>query len=133
MPLLIGDDATEAMRSTHDADPLIIVWWATPVECVSAIARIERDGALTSRAAAAALETLHALAIDWHEIQPTEPLRRVARRLLRTHPLRAADALQLAAALTGAEGDPSSLPLVTLDIKLGSAARREGFDAIGDM
>jgi hypothetical protein len=51
----------------------------------------------------------------------------MASRLLRVHPLRAADALQLAAALAAAKGDPSSLDVVCLDQRLSEAARREGF------
>jgi predicted nucleic acid-binding protein len=43
------------------------------------------------------------------------------------HPLRAADALQLAAAVVAAEGIPASLSIVTLDERLAAAARREGF------
>jgi predicted nucleic acid-binding protein len=43
------------------------------------------------------------------------------------HILRAADALQLAAAVVVAEGLPSSLDIVTLDERLAAAARREGF------
>lgn len=50
-----------------------------------------------------------------------------ARRLLRVHALRAADALQLAAAIAASEADPASLKLVTLDERLAEAARREGF------
>jgi hypothetical protein len=46
---------------------------------------------------------------------------------LRVHPLRAADALQLAAAFVAAERRPSSLEIVTLDQRLAAAARKEGF------
>jgi hypothetical protein len=48
-------------------------------------------------------------------------------RLLRVHPLRAADSLQLAAAVVASEGDPGELPFVCLDEKLAQAASREGF------
>lgn len=46
-----------------------------------------------------ALSLLTALAAIWTEIQPAERVRNGARRLLRVHPLRAANAMQLAAAL----------------------------------
>jgi len=52
---------------------------------------------------------------------------RRARRLLAAHPLRAADALQLAAALVACDERPDVLALVTLDDHLAEAARREGF------
>jgi hypothetical protein len=41
--------------------------------------------------------------------------------------LRSADSLQLAAAITAADHNPSTLELVCLDDRLTAAARREGF------
>ncbi len=103
------------------------VWWATETECVSALARLEREGALTDTAIGDALERLDNLAQAWNEVQPVMAVRGIARRLLRVHALRAADALQLAAAVILAEGVPASLDIVTLDERLAAAARREGF------
>jgi len=68
-----------------------------------------------------------ALGEQWHEVQPVEAVRRTAMRLLRVHNLRAADSLQLAAALTACEGNPASLPFVCLDQRLRLAAERRGF------
>jgi predicted nucleic acid-binding protein len=56
---------------------------------------------------------------------------RRARRLLALHPLRAADALQLASALVACDERPDRLPLVTLDERLAAAAMREGFRVLG--
>jgi predicted nucleic acid-binding protein len=127
VPLLVGEPATDAMIPLAAADPGMLVWWATEVECVSAIARLERDGDLSSAAAQTALDRLDAAADGWSEVQAGELVRRSARRLLRTHSLRAADALQLGAAMAAAEGDATSLEMVTLDDRLGAVARREGF------
>lgn len=113
-------------------DPVMLVWWATEVECVSAIAGLERQGDLPSDATLLALERLDELAEGWSEVQPVQAARLVARRLLRVHRLRAADALQLAAAVVAAEGHPASLEIVTLDGGLTDAARREGFVVRGD-
>jgi len=55
-----------------------------------------------------------------------EQVRNRAIRLLRLHPLRAAAALQLAAALTAAAEDPERLDLVSSDDRLSAAAQREG-------
>jgi hypothetical protein len=106
---------------------VLLVWWATEVECASAIARLERQGDLTRRATLVALERLAMLTEAWHEVQPVEGVRRAARRLLRVHELRAADALQLAAAFVASEGYPGSLEVVSLDERLVDAAQREGF------
>jgi len=103
------------------------VWWATSVECVSAIARLQRRGSLSSDEVAPALQRLDALMQAWREIGPTESLRSTAHRLLRVHDLRAADALQLAAAIIASEGTPHDLDFLTLDNRLLEAAAREGF------
>jgi predicted nucleic acid-binding protein len=95
------------------------------VECISALARLERDGALSSPTLA--LQRLQQLSAGWHEIDPSDEIRETAARFLRVHPLRAADALQLAAAFAAAERRPASLEIVTLDDRLADAARKEGF------
>jgi uncharacterized protein len=127
IPLTVTEASTDAMRAIAEEDPVMCVWWATEVECVSALARLERDGALTDTATTAAVERLDLLAESWNEVQPVAAVRSAARRLLRVHALRAADALQLAAAVVAAEGQPASLVVVTLDERLAAAARREGF------
>ena len=127
IPLTVTEASTGAMRAIAEEDPVMCVWWATEVECVSALARLEREGALTDTATTGALERLDLLAESWNEVQPVAAVRSAARRLLRVHALRAADALQLAAAVVAAEGQPASLGIVTLDERLAAAARREGF------
>jgi predicted nucleic acid-binding protein len=127
IPLTVTEASTEAVRAIAEEDPVMCVWWGTEVECVSALARLDREGALTEGATTAALERLDLLAEGWNEVQPVAAVRSTARRLLRVHPLRAADALQLAAAVVAAEGQPASLGIVTLDDRLAAAARREGF------
>lgn len=130
IPLTVSEATTEAMRALAEEDPVMCVWWATEVECVSALARLEREEALTEMATAVALDRLDVLAESWNEVQPAVAVRGAARRLLRVHTLRAADALQLAAAVIVAEGMPSSLDIVTLDERFAAAARREGFTVL---
>lgn len=66
----------------------------------------------------------------WHEVGASDAVRRTAARLLRVHALRAADALQLAAAIVASEGDPRTLQIITLDARLEDVAKREGFRII---
>jgi len=127
VPLILDETQSSAVKAEYQRDPEMIVWWATDIECASAIARRERDGLLSPANAAAAFERLDFLGAAWQEVQPSPPLRRTAVRLLRVHPLRAADALQLAAALAASDGDARSLTFATLDDRLGQAATREGF------
>jgi uncharacterized protein len=97
------------------------------VECVSALARLERVAALDVRAASIALERLTQVVDGWHEVEPADIVRENAIRFLQVHPLRAVDALQLAAAFVAAERRPPSLQIITLDERLADAARKEGF------
>ncbi len=127
LPLLVAERATPQMQALAAGDPDMLVWWGTPVECMSALARLERESALDGEAMALAAGRLKQLADGWHEIEPVELVRESAQRFLRVHKLRAADALQLAAAFIAAERRPTSLLLVTLDDRLADAARKEGF------
>ena len=131
VPLLVDEPATDAVQAVLEEDPTMLVWWGTELECVSAIARLERQGDLASDATVVALQRLEALVGGWHEVQPVESVRRAARRALRVHSLRTADALQLAAATVGSEGQAASLDVVSLDDRLSDAARREGFAVLG--
>ena len=127
VPLLLAEPDREAALAVLGEDGAMAAWWGTPVECSSALARREREGSLASRDVTGALERLHALATRWHEVLPTPVVRSTAQRLLRVHALRAADSLQLAAAIVAAEGDPRSLPFVCFDERLLEAAGKEGF------
>lgn len=127
VPLLVAEPTTQAAQALAAKDPVMLVWWASEAECASAIARLERDGALDESAGARAFDRLNAFASGWHEVDPSDALREAAVRFLRVHPLRAGDALQLAAAFMAAERRPASLEVVTLDDRLASAARKEGF------
>ena len=127
VPLLLTEPTTSSVQALAAKDPAMLVWWATEVECASAIARLEREGSIDESAVTQAFERLKQLAGGWHEIDPSDTIREAAVRFVRVHPLRAADALQLAAAFIAAERRPSSLELVTLDDRLAVAARKEGF------
>lgn len=126
VPLVVRQTASARMRSLYRSDATVVAWWVTGVECESAISRLERDGLLQGRSATAARARLDRFAATWHEVEPSDLLREAARRLLRLHDLRAADALQLAAALAACEGRPATLPFVCLDERLVIAAEREG-------
>ena len=130
VPLLITEPSTRALQALAASDSDMLVWWGSEVECVSALARVERDGALNQQAITLALKRLRLAAEGWHEVDPSDAIREAAGRFLRVHPLRAADALQLAAAFLAAEGRPASLEIVTLDDRLAAAARKEGFSVI---
>jgi len=130
MPLIAAEPGRERMMDRLEEGSQMLAWWGTPIEVVCALARREREGQLNADDVTSALAALRHLAGAWHEIVPSDSVRRTAERLLRVHPLRAADSLQLAAAITAADYDPSTLEFVCLDERLNAAARREGFVVI---
>jgi uncharacterized protein len=130
VPLVIAEPSSRDLDSLLAEDPEVTVWWATRVECASAVARRERSGALTPKETGQALEEFAELVRGWNEVPPGERLRETASRLVRVHELRAADAFQIAAALAAAESNPETLQIVTLDDSLALAASREGFSVL---
>jgi hypothetical protein len=130
VPLLVNEISSSAVLRTYERDPEMAVWWAAQIECVAALARHERDGTIGAAGMANAIARLDALLLAWREVQPVEPVRRLATRLLRVHPVRTGDALQLAAALAAAEDRADTLAFVTLDERLALAAQREGFPVV---
>jgi predicted nucleic acid-binding protein len=130
VPLCLDQPSSGRARELLGEDPEAVVWWTTPVECASAFARLRRQERLTYTEEETALRLLRTLQRSWYEVVPGDRVRAQALRLLRLHPLRAADSLQLAAAVEWA-GSPASGDLVTFDERLGLAGRLEGFDVRG--
>jgi len=131
VPTFVDELSSGRIRATLANDQDVVVWWATIVECVSAIARRERVEENGTAKARRAYDSLDRLSLAWSEIPPSNALRDDARRLVRVHDLRAADALQLAAARVASDDSPETLPFVTLDDRLAIAAGREGFPVLG--
>jgi predicted nucleic acid-binding protein len=130
IPLCLQEPISEQIRAVLQADEDIVVWWATRIECLSALERRRREGALHVETHLKSRAVLSALATAWSEVLPSERVRQRAERLLATHPLRAADALQLAAALVWAEEAPQGLEVVCLDTNLREGALKEGFTVL---
>ena len=130
VPLLTTQASSPWVHAELERDPSMVVSWGTEVECTSALTRLEREGSLSAREVTAATERLAAMTGEWEEVRPVERIRPLAARLLRTHPLRAGDAVQLAAAILAADTNPDSLPFMTLDDRLALAADREGFPVV---
>lgn len=107
-----------------------VVWWATPIEAHSALARELRAGSLTAEGHTNASSDLGLLQRKWREIEPSDPLRALAEELLGRYPLSAADALQLAAAYIWSEQRPFNRSFICGDKRLLGAARSAGFRGI---
>ncbi|MGH8769823.1 MAG: type II toxin-antitoxin system VapC family toxin [Burkholderiales bacterium] len=130
VPLLVNEPATPKLATIYKEDAAIIAWWGTSVECASALARRNRENKSDAPALAEGFARLNQIRRDWQEIQPLESLRELAVRLTRVHNVRAADALQLAAAIFASENVPGILDFVCLDARLSLSAEREGFNVV---
>ena len=126
-PLLVEETATRPREAQLHEDAEILVWYGTWAELESAICRRERESSVDPEQAAMARTRLSVLTRAWLEVQPTSWVRERAIRLLRVHPLRAADAMQLAAALVAFKERTAGNRFLTADLRLAKAATLEGF------
>ena len=127
VPLCVIQGITPSVISLYKSYPAV-VWWATPVEIASALARLVRTREISSNEWAKARQVAMALADEWSVIQPSNALRDHATRLVDRYDLKAADAMQLAAALDWCENAPRGEIFLTADQKLREAAVLSGFD-----
>lgn len=132
IPLCIDGPHSKVVRDIAGNDGDIAAWWGSPIECCSAFARLRREGFLKTREEDRLRRLISLLANTWTEVEPSRDIRDLAERLLLLHPLRAADSLQLAAALVWAGKTPKGDYFMCLDRRLRGAARDEGFTVLPD-
>lgn len=130
VPLVVKEAGSDLARRWLREDGDMVLWALTRLELVSAIERRARERQLTARQRTQALARVERISRDAHEVGDVAAVRARAVPLLARHPLRAADATQLGAALLVADPEPSSLTLVVLDRRLAAAAEREGFSVL---
>ncbi len=130
IPLCIEEQETRSIQDIAKKDGMIVVWWGSIVECYSAFGRLRRDGFLKPKEEMQVLAVLSQLLRVWTEIEPSDEIRDITRRLFQNYPLRTADGLQLAAASVWAEKTPMGHEFVCLDSRLRDAAQREGFTVL---
>lgn len=129
VPLCVKQRATSVVQALSQRYSMI-VWWAAPIEIRSASARLLRMGQLSSSEHVVAQVRLDELRSEWSEVPPDEALREQAERLVDRFPLKAADAQQLAAAITWCLNRPKGRVFISGDTQLLDAARQLGFQAI---
>ena len=128
VPLLVRQSNTSqavAVYKTLD----VVVWWATPVEIASAVARLLRTGKISTDDFAKSRNLANALFSSWAVIFPTDAIRATSMQLVERYDLRAEDSLQLAAALHWCGDAPQGRIFLSGDQKLHDAALLSGFDA----
>jgi len=127
VPLVVRQATSIEVERWLGDDPDVVTWTLTPVEVLSALRRLVREGDLPERVALDAEALTDDLVRRTHVVTDVERVKVLASRLLRVHQLRAADALQLGAAVAWADGSSSGLRVHTFDRRLALAAEREGF------
>ena len=128
--LVVRQPASGEVERWIREDPELVTWTLTPVEVVSALRRLVRENDIAERVARDAEALTADVVGHTHVVADVERVKTIASRLLRVHPLRAADALQLGAALAWADGHATGLVFHTFDGRLALAADREGFRAV---
>jgi predicted nucleic acid-binding protein len=132
VPLLVAEPESGTMKALAGEEGDIVAWWGTRAECVSALGRGRREGVLSGADVTNARALLNHLGSNnWAEMQPTQRVRALAERFVDAHPLKAADAMQLAAAFRWAAERPRGYEFVSLlDGPLRRAAAAEGFTVL---
>jgi hypothetical protein len=128
VPLIVKEEQSTYCIQAFRTDSDMLVWTMSKVEVLSAICRRMRDGVLGPDSFTAAEVRLNSLFETIYEVDAIQRVKERASRLLRVHPLRAADALQLAALMVGTEEDVRRLPFMCFDDRLAAAARLEGYE-----
>lgn len=128
--LLIEEPRSVAARRMLRDDRGVAVWVLTRIELVSAIRRRERDGDIDTAEVGKTVHRIDGLEKGWTEVSSLDSVCERAERLLGVHPIRAADALQLGAALVLVKDRPRRRGFVTADTTLAQAAAREGFETL---
>lgn len=125
-PLVVSEETSELARSWLAEDPSIVTWAWTRVELMSAVERRVREGTVSRAERRLVVDRLGLLWKAWDEVTDLVTVRTKAIPILARHPVRAADAAQLGAALVVAEHVPEGLTFVCLDRRLNEAAEKEG-------
>jgi predicted nucleic acid-binding protein len=133
LPLLARETDSEQRQTELLENGPMVTWWGTSAELTSALARRHREGILVGPQLASARARLKVLQEQWTRVMPVEPLIRRAERLLWLHPLRSADAFQLAAALLACREDPQQCFFHCAAQRLLAAACKEGFQIKGPL
>lgn len=126
----VDERGTAAVRRVDNEDEERTIWALSDVEAASALWRRRRANDLSEPAREKAQREIDLALANAAIVSDLAAVSIRARRLLATNNLRAADALQLGAALVACDDDPSQLPFVTLDDRLAEAAAREGFTVL---
>ena len=126
---LVLEEPTELVIPSYQSDTEKTLWWATELECISALESKRRSPKELGKAEYdLALARIGRLVDASDVVEPASAVLSLAKELITRYPLRAADSLQLAAASVA-----ESIEFVCLDNRLREAARAEGFTVLPNL
>lgn len=127
VPLCINENRSQRARTIWRNFPSHFVWLETPVEIMSAIARREREGAISEADRIKGESRLTLIETSWSVVDPEKRSIELARSFPVKYGLKALDSLQLAAALVWCKELPTAKDFVSSDERLLKAAEKAGF------
>jgi predicted nucleic acid-binding protein len=126
IPLCVSQPQTANAKLLYESYS-VVAWWATQVEIISGLTRLERMGQISRDTFLVGKKLARNLVRSWTSVASPESIAPYACSLLELYSLRAADALQLAVALEYFEQLPKGNVFITADQRLADAARQSGF------
>lgn len=126
VPLVLVEIRSSDMERLLLQDGDIVSAAIAPIEVTSALWRRKHRNELTVAEIQNAEQLFANVSANWRAIEQSDEVVERSLDLLSRHQLRTLDAIQLATAILFA-GRDRSLPIVTLDQRLATAARAEGF------
>ncbi len=126
VPLCITE-LKSAQAETWFSQFQTVIWWGTTVETIGALCRAKREGRISGTEYTQAKAKVHAIESASQIILPGNRLRQQACLLLEQFQLRAADSMQLAAALAWCEESPKGNVFLSFDDRLRATAETLGF------
>jgi hypothetical protein len=130
VPLLVHEPDSHRVRPLIDSDARVVASLLTALEVVATLWRRRRTDDLTAGEHTEADAAFAEISEAWSDVSDFNTVREIALDVVSRRPLRASDAFQLASAIVASQGKPTTLPFVTLDRDLASAARAEGFPVL---
>lgn len=130
IPLFVAEPVSQDARALFARDSSIAAAWTTPLECVSALSRRRRERTLSEPDFVKAMAFLRGFAMSWHRVEPSADLLQAAERIILAHPVRSADAIQLASAVVASGSEAAPLKFVSFDARLRNVAIAEGLTVL---
>jgi len=127
IPILLRQPFSTRARQLLRKYQKPVLAWTTPIEVQSSLSRLSRQGYLNDKDYQTALDRFRTIEDNRIEVLPTASLRELAREVLQTYDLRAADAIQIGSALVWCNRKPKDHPFVTFDVRLADVATKAGF------